>query len=178
MEEQFEQAVEAVTLTNFAERLADLLERASLDFERDRRAARHTLSIAYSLAREQAPAKSRSGHARQSGGLSGWQVKRIRDFIDERLEAPIQINELRDLTQLSTGHFFRAFKQAFHQTPHRYLMARRVERAREMMIDTTESLASISLACGFTDQAHLSKLFKTEFRQSPSAWRRSLHEPF
>ncbi len=176
MEEHLEQATENATLDDFAEILADLLERVRLDFERDRHAARRILLVACSLARERAQSKSPEP-ARQSGGLSGWQVKKIREFIDERLEAPIQISELRDLAQLSTGHFYRAFKQAFNQTPHRYLMARRVEKAREMMLDTSESLANISLACGFTDQAHLSKLFKNEFRQSPSAWRRRIHEP-
>ena len=176
MEEHFAQAAERANLVDFAERLADLLERVSLDFERDRNAARELLLVACSLAKERARSKS-SELTRQNGGLSGWQVKRIRDFVDERLEAPIQISELRDLAQLSTGHFYRAFKQAFNQTPHRYLMARRVQKAREMMQETSESLADISLACGFADQAHLSKLFKDKFRESPSAWRRKINRP-
>jgi len=176
MEKHLEQATESPVHDDFAELVTGLLERAHLDFERDRHAASRFLPGATLLEGERTRQKSHEP-TRQRGGLSGWQVKKIRAFIDERLNAPIRISELRDLAQLSTGHFYRAFKQAFNQTPHRYLMVRRVERARKMMLDTSESLADISLACGFTDQAHLSKLFKNEFCQSPAAWRRTLHEP-
>ena len=107
------------------------------------------------------------------GGLSGWQAKRVANFIDANLDGPIQIGELCNLAHLSTGHFYRAFKQTFKETPHNYIMNCRIERAKTMMCETADTLASISQACGFADQAHLSKLFKTKFRQSPSAWRRA-----
>lgn len=162
---------------DFANHIAGLLEQVSDTFDRDRKAARHTLAVAYRLVNEEI-SRQRTDIAPpfRLGGLSGWQARRLSNFIDANLDGPIQISELCHLAQLSTGHFYRAFKQTFQETPHNYIMNCRIERAKAMMCETAESLASISQACGFADQAHLSKLFRTKFRQSPSAWRRAMSE--
>jgi transcriptional regulator GlxA family with amidase domain len=162
---------------DFANHIADLLEQVSDAFDKDRKAARHTLAVAYRLVNEEI-SRQRTDVAPpfRLGGLSGWQAKRLANFIDANLDGPIQISELCDLAHLSTGHFYRAFKQTFKDTPHNYIMNCRIERAKAMMCETADTLASISQACGFADQAHLSKLFRTKFRQSPSVWRRAMSE--
>ena len=162
---------------DFANQIADLLEQVRDAFDKDRKAARDTLAMAYRLANEEIT-RQRIDVAPpfRLGGLSGWQAKRVANFIDASLDGPIQIGHLCNLAHLSTGHFYRAFKQTFNETPHNYIMNRRVERAKTMMCETADTLASISQACGFADQAHLSKLFKIKLRQSPSAWRRAMSE--
>jgi AraC-like DNA-binding protein len=162
---------------DFASQIADLLEQTSDAFDKDRKAARHALAMAHRLVNEKI-SRQRTDVAPpfRLGGLSGWQAKRLTDFIDANLDGPIQISELCNLTHLSAGHFYRAFKQTFNETPHNYIMNCRIERAKMMMCETADTLASISQACGFADQAHLSKLFKTKFRQSPSAWRRAMSD--
>jgi transcriptional regulator GlxA family with amidase domain len=161
-------------IVDFASQIADLLEQLNETFEKDRKAARHTLATAYRLANEEL-CRQRIDVLPpiQFGGLSGWQAKRVANFVDANLDRPIQIGELCNIAHLSTGHFYRAFKQTFKETPHNYVMNCRIERAKTMMCETADTLASISQACGFADQAHLSKLFKTKFRQTPSAWRRA-----
>lgn len=162
---------------DFASQIAGLLEQLGETFEKDRNAARHTLAMACRLANEEISRQQIDVlPPTQFGGLSGWQAKRVANFIDVNLDRSIQIGELCNLANLSTGHFYRAFKQTFKETPHNYVMKCRIERARTMMRETGETLASISQACGFADQAHLSKLFKTKFRQTPSAWRRARGE--
>jgi AraC family transcriptional regulator len=158
----------------FATQIADLLEQLGEVFEKDRKAARHTLAMAYRLANEEIN-RQRTDLVSpfRLGGLSGWQAKRLASFIETNLDGPIETSELCDLARLSTGHFYRAFKQTFEATPHNYIMNCRIERAKTMMCETADTLASIAQACGFADQAHLSKLFKSKFRQSPSAWRQA-----
>jgi len=73
----------------------------------------------------------------------------------------------------SVCYFSRAFKVSFGETPHAYVMRRRVRRAQELMLNSDEPLSHIALACGFADQAHLSRLFRREVGATPSAWRRA-----
>ena len=72
----------------------------------------------------------------------------------------------------STAHFCRAFRRTFGQTPHAYVTTRRLERAKSLMLESHEQLSVIALLCGFTDQAHLSKLFRQHTGEPPGAWRR------
>ncbi|HLZ67721.1 MAG TPA: AraC family transcriptional regulator [Aliidongia sp.] len=107
------------------------------------------------------------------GGLAPWQRSKVRDYIEHHLEGSIAVDDLADLVSLSTGHFCRAFKESFGKTPHAYVMSARVRRAQTLMMSTTEPLSQIALACGLSDQAHLTRLFRQMTGETPSAWRRS-----
>ena len=107
-----------------------------------------------------------------SGGLTPWQMRKVRDFIDDRISEPIRTSELAAAVRLSTRHFTRAFNDSFGRTPRDYIILCRVERAKEMMLESDTPLCQISLASGFTDQAHLSRLFRRCVGQSPGSWRR------
>jgi transcriptional regulator GlxA family with amidase domain len=58
-------------------------------------------------------------------------------------------------------------------TPNGYITSRRLERAKDLMLEGNEPLSVIAVLCGFTDQAHLSRLFKQNIGQPPGAWRRT-----
>jgi AraC family transcriptional regulator len=73
---------------------------------------------------------------------------------------------------LSESHFSRAFSVSLGMPPGQYIAARRIVRAKLMMTSTGESLAYIAIACGFSDQAHLSKSFRCRVGITPGAWRR------
>lgn len=107
------------------------------------------------------------------GGLACWQLRLIDKHIAERLEKPIPITALSQIARLSDGHFCRAFKMSTGETPHTYIVRKRLERAQRMMIATGDSLSQIACACGLTDQAHLTRLFRKFVGQTPLAWRRS-----
>ena len=74
--------------------------------------------------------------------------------------------------QLSTSHFFRAFRQTFGESPHAYIMQRRIRRAQELMLTSRLPLSQVALECGMCDQAHFSRAFRRIVGTNPNAWRR------
>ncbi len=116
------------------------------------------------------PVMSRSANFR--GGLAPWQKRKIDQYVGERLGQVIRVEDLADLVGLSVSHFCRAFKGSYAETPHTYIMRRRLEQAQWLMLTTREPLSQIALDCGLSDQAHLSKLFRRRVGETPSAWRR------
>jgi AraC family transcriptional regulator len=107
------------------------------------------------------------------GGLAPWQIRRVTTHIEANLDATIRINDLATLMRLSSFHFCRAFRNSFGDSPHGYVMRRRVERAQGLMLTTNASLVQIAAECGLADQAHLYKLFRRFVGESPGAWRRA-----
>ena len=107
------------------------------------------------------------------GGLAPWQVCKVLTHIEAHLSAPITTDELANLARLSRFHFSRMFRRSFNDSPHAYLMRRRVERAQGLMLTTTTSLAEIAVSCGLADQAHFTRLFRRLAGESPKAWRRA-----
>jgi transcriptional regulator GlxA family with amidase domain len=107
------------------------------------------------------------------GGLASWQERKVREYIEAKLDSSILVDDLADIVSLSAAHFCRAFKKSFCATPHAYIVQRRVMRAQELMRGTRGPLSQIALDCGFADQTHLSKLFRRLTGQTPNAWRRA-----
>ncbi len=106
------------------------------------------------------------------GGLAPWRKRKIEQALGDRLGDAIRIEDLAEIVSLSTSHFCRAFKASFGEAPHTHIMRRRVAMAQRLMRTTHEPLSQIALACGLSDQAHLSKLFHRSVGQTPSVWRR------
>ena len=107
------------------------------------------------------------------GGLAPWQKRKVESYIGERLGTPIPIMVLADLVALSTGHFRRAFKRSYGDCPHTYIVRRRIARAQELMLTSSEPLGQLALICGFSDQAHFTTLFRRFVGTTPSNWRRT-----
>jgi AraC-like DNA-binding protein len=80
---------------------------------------------------------------------------------------------MSSVARLSPSYFSRAFSISFGCPPHAYVMKRRVERVKALMLSTEKPLGQIALECGFADQAHLSHLFRRHVGKSPAAWRRA-----
>jgi AraC-like DNA-binding protein len=107
------------------------------------------------------------------GGLTGRTLRVVADYVETSLAREIDVETLANLAQLSQAHFSRAFKQTTGQSPHQFVTAKRLDRARRLLADTNEPVASIAIECGFSDQAHLSRLFSQAFSVSPTQFRRS-----
>jgi AraC family transcriptional regulator len=154
-----------------ANSLVQLLEVARREIEHDREAAKASLATASSIL--QSEIELRSG-ARHSGtaGLAGWQVSRVRAFIDKNLHRTIHTQDLSLVARRSPAHFSRSFKLTFGEPPHSYVVKRRLEKACHLMLTSSASLSDIALSVGFSDQAHLCRLFRQAFGQSPASWRR------
>jgi transcriptional regulator GlxA family with amidase domain len=118
-------------------------------------------------------ATSLSAQLRQRirGGLPPRALQRVREYIDAHLENTISIQALAAIVGLSMYHFARAFKQSAGMTPHDYLVARRVKRAQELLVDTDLPLSEIALASGFADQSHCARRFRERVGVSPSSYR-------
>jgi AraC family transcriptional regulator len=108
------------------------------------------------------------------GGLAPWQLRRAKEMICSRLGQAVPLAELARAVNVSPGHFVRAFKQSTGQPPHRWLVEQRIEKAKQLLVNTSLSLAEIALACGFSDQSHFARAFSRAMHTSPSAWRRYL----
>ena len=106
------------------------------------------------------------------GGLAPWQLRRAQEMMRSRLDEAVPVAELARALSLSPGHFARAFKQTTGQAPHRWLMERRIDKAKQLLIGTTQSLGEIALACGFADQSHFTRMFSRVTHSGPGAWRR------
>jgi AraC-like DNA-binding protein len=105
--------------------------------------------------------------------LLAWQARKVRDYIDSHIGGPILVADLCALIDRSEAHFSRSFKRTFGESPHAFVIWRRLELAARYMLQTDASLSDIALRCGFTDQAHLCKHFRQSTGQTPAAWRRA-----
>lgn len=107
-----------------------------------------------------------------SRSFSARHYKRVLDFVSARYGDPIQIEDLAREAGISASHFSRLFRQVIGDSPHQFLMRYRVERAAEMLADPARPMIDIALACGFSDQPHLTRTFKQIRGVTPKVWRR------
>jgi AraC-like DNA-binding protein len=154
-----------------ANSLAQLLETAIRELERDREVAKAALATASILLQAEVERYS-SDNGATGGGLAPWQMLRVRAFIDSNLHRTIHIRELSAVAQRSPAYFSRKFKLAAGESPHAYLVRRRLERACNLMVISAAPLSEIALSVGFSDQSHLCRHFRAAFGQSPASWRR------
>jgi AraC-like DNA-binding protein len=108
------------------------------------------------------------------GGLASWQEKRAKELLESDLSGAFPLSRLALECGLSVRHFTRAFRQSVGMPPHRYLLKRRIERARDLLRNPSLSLLEVALACGFADQSHFTRLFRASMQMSPGAWRRRI----
>ena len=156
--------------------LGELLMEASASFETDRRRAKLCIQQAAELLQ----AKQSREDRRQvtfcivRGALAPWQAKRVAAYIESNICSKISAVDLAALVQLSTGHFFRAFKVSFGATPRAYVTRQRMLRAQAIMANSEAPLSRIALECGMCDQAHFSHTFRRIIGVSPNVWRRQM----
>lgn len=96
---------------------------------------------------------------------------RVRDLIDRAYAAPLDIPALARSASVSERHFGRSFKAAFGETPHQYLLSRRVERAKALLRAGELSVTEVCLAVGFTSLGSFSTTFRRLVGESPTAYR-------
>lgn len=122
------------------------------------------------LLRRYAQVESRGRPAQ--GGLSRAQELTITDFIEAHLAEPLDLKMLGAALGLTPCLFARQFRKSFGQPPYAYVMARRLERAKRLLARTALPIKAVAADCGFSDQAHLTRLFSAAHGQTPAAFRR------
>jgi AraC family transcriptional regulator len=131
-----------------------------------------TLLKAASLLRQRIDPPAPQEAPSERGRLLAWQARKVRDYIDSHITGPVLVGDLCALIQRSEAHFSRSFKRTFGESPHGFVVRRRLELAAQYMLTTDAALSDIALCCGFTDQAHLCKHFRQATGQTPAVWRR------
>ncbi|WP_052436554.1 helix-turn-helix transcriptional regulator [Georgenia sp. SUBG003] len=96
---------------------------------------------------------------------------RARDAMDRAYTEPLNIPALARIALVSDAHFIRTFKDAFGETPHRYLQRRRVERAMSLLRETDRSVTDICMSVGFASLGTFSRTFREIVGTSPSEFR-------
>jgi AraC family transcriptional regulator len=108
---------------------------------------------------------------------TGWMTaRRLRladELIESKLDGPLTVSEIAACLGLSPGFFTRAFKAATGQTPHSYIIARRLSRARVLLRTGAMDLAGIAAACGFASHAHMTAQFRGRLGVTPRELRES-----
>src|SRR5260221_912923 len=112
-----------------------------------------------------------------TAGLGPLQKRRALELLNENLAGRIRLSDLAHECGLSTSHFARSFKAAFGIPAHRWLVHRRVERSKELMTQTAESLADIAADVGFAEQATFTRAFRRIVGVSPGRWWRDHFRP-
>lgn len=96
---------------------------------------------------------------------------RVRDLIDRAFAEPLDIDALARSAAVSPSYFGRCFKQAFGETPHQYLMSRRMERAKALLRTTDLAVTEVCFAVGFASLGSFSTQFRRFVGRSPSGYR-------
>jgi AraC family transcriptional regulator len=113
----------------------------------------------------------REANPRAGRWMTARRLKLIDDIIEERMGGALTVGEIASTLGLSQGFLSRAFKAAVGKTPHEYIVDRRVARARRLLQNSTQGLAAIAAASGFSSHAHMTTQFRRRLGITPSRLR-------
>jgi AraC family transcriptional regulator len=163
----------AVRSHEWMHRVVSLLEAAVAHLQNQVHPAQSALIEAASLLRQQIDYPTARAVPDEPGRLLAWQARKVRDYIDGHISGPVLVADLCALVKRSEAHFSRSFRITFGYSPHAFVIRRRVALAAKGMLQTDKTLSQIAIDCGFVDQAHLCKQFRSLTGETPAAWRRA-----
>lgn len=138
----------------------------------------HDLSTAvadqmcYNAVREGTAAQRVSIQSRH--GMRNDHLARAIAIVEARMEDPLAPCELADLLGISTRQLERLFGRYLNTSPKRYITEMRLHRARNLIVQSEQSITEIAMACGFNSTSHFSKVFRSHYGISPLAQRTTL----
>jgi AraC-like DNA-binding protein len=98
---------------------------------------------------------------------------RAKDLVDAHYREPLDVAQLAHTARLSQAHFSREFRRAFGETPHQYLLTRRMERAAALLRNTDRPIADICFTIGLSSVGSFTTTFGRTYGLSPTAYRAS-----
>ena len=108
------------------------------------------------------------------GMLAPWQFRRATQMMTSLSDDDLSLKELASQCGLSVSYFVRAFKATTGDSPHRWILRHRIECSKAMLAHGEASLVEVAATCGFADQSHFTRMFKSFVGITPAAWRRSV----
>ncbi|TDH37649.1 AraC family transcriptional regulator [Pseudohoeflea suaedae] len=109
---------------------------------------------------------------RRRPALSEAQLRQAMAYIDAHCLETIRLSDLAGEVGLSETYFSHAFKAAAGVSPHRWVMQERVRRAQTLLREGDQPVSWVAAQCGFADQAHFSRVFRSVTGMTPGAWKR------
>lgn len=106
------------------------------------------------------------------GGLAPWQERRAKEMLMASMTGKIGLDELAGACGLSRSHFARAFKATTGTSPLQWLRIQRIERAKDLLLNSSLPIEEIADRCGFADQSHFTRAFLGAVNVTPGLWRR------
>jgi AraC-like DNA-binding protein len=94
-----------------------------------------------------------------------------KDYVDAHFREPLDVPTLAGVAHLSPAHFSREFRRVFGETPHQYLLTRRLERAAAMLRNTDHSVADICFDVGLASVGSFTTSFRRAYGMTPTAYR-------
>lgn len=105
------------------------------------------------------------------GGLPGYRLKRVLDYIANNLEESISLSQLATIAGMSPRYFSELFKQSTGCTPHNYVVAQKMERAKQRLRDPKCSIIEAGLDAGFQNSSHFARNFRKLEGTTPTRFR-------
>jgi AraC family transcriptional regulator len=105
------------------------------------------------------------------GGLGSARLRRIKEFVHAKMEDEFTLGEMAKSVKLSTAHFSRMFHKSTGESPHRFVLRHRVERAKELLRVAEARVLDVAVACGFKTQQHFARVFRSMCGVSPTEYR-------
>jgi AraC family transcriptional regulator len=105
------------------------------------------------------------------GGLSRFRLNRVLEYINANLSNNLELRTLAEVAGLNLYHFAKAFKQSIGESPHQYVLRRRIDEAKGFLRHSRLSVIEASARTGFVDQSHFSKVFRRIVGVAPSEYR-------
>src|SRR2546425_11765648 len=112
-----------------------------------------------------------AGQTKSHGSEIHQRLCRARAFIDECYDLPLDLQEISKQACLSRYHFLRLFRNAFETTPHQYLIHRRIEKAKELLLSGRLSVTDVCFEVGFESLGSFSTLFRRRVGDAPMSYR-------
>src|SRR5258707_13292089 len=100
--------------------------------------------------------------------------RRAREILRANIKRGAALKEVARECGVSVGHFSHAFRRTLGVAPHKWLVEQRVVLTKDMLRDDALSLSDVAAECGFSDQSHLTRVFRQAVGVSPGAWRRAI----
>jgi AraC family transcriptional regulator len=108
------------------------------------------------------------------GGLGSARLQRINELVHAKMEDDLSLDEMAQSVGLSTAHFARMFRKSTGETPHQFVLRRRLERAKAMLRAPGARVLDVAIACGFKTQQHFAQVFRDVWGVSPTEYREDL----
>lgn len=105
------------------------------------------------------------------GKLAGWQLKRITEYANSRLDEDVTLTDLAEVCNLSPQYFCNAFSKTVGQPPHHWLRSLRMDKAKSLLADSRITITDIALTVGFKSQGSFATAFRKVTGMTPSNYR-------